>query len=189
MLGLLFFFGGLYLIVRGITSKPRYYHQRLGEQKKWIPESYEIAVNKYQFGCMPPEHLVDVACHALENGIEGPAIVEIAGMNNPARRDLEEIFPQLMNELGLVSKTMEQSGMIVARDIAEKIIDGETDPISGVGKLASIYNELKFKQELVGFFALNDEYQEVWINKDEFAKYLDNIKTEARVFLKTFDVK
>jgi len=85
--------------------------------ENWKPESYQVAIIKYHWGQLPVERLPDVACHALEKGFAGSAILQIAGLMRPTGREIEDLVPELIKELGLKSLNKEEGGKVWAEDL------------------------------------------------------------------------
>ena len=93
----------------------------------------------WRMGKLPPELVPDVACDALEGGMDNPLLRELAGLVRPTRRDLGTRFDDACRQLGVIPDTEEyvgaefkewlQTALPVAQMLARKILEGTIDPV------------------------------------------------------------
>src|SRR5579885_468900 len=120
-------------------------------------EKYQVAVAKYLIGDFPIEQLPGLACDALEDGIEGSATAQIAGLKNPGYFDVQGLLPNFFNELGVSALTKQEAGWFLAKNIAGKIVSGGIDPEMGAKELERIWIKLEYSLERLKNFSLADD--------------------------------
>jgi len=92
-------------------------------------------------GKLPPERVPDVACEALDEGVDNSLLRELAGLVNPTRRDLGTKFDDACRLLGIAPdaedgvaaefETWLQTEVPIAQAIAREILEGKIDPVEG----------------------------------------------------------
>lgn len=95
----------------------------------------------WRMGKLPPERIPEVACDALQEGMDNPLLRELAGLNGPTRREIGTKFDDACQQLGIVPDTENevetefkawlQTALPVARTLAQKILEGTIDPVQG----------------------------------------------------------
>jgi hypothetical protein len=86
----------------------------------------EVVVARWILGLVPSEELPDIAVHALEVGLDTPALRQLAGELRPIMRDAGPIFEKVLVELGTRLPTKSEAGLIVAREYATEITEGSS---------------------------------------------------------------
>jgi hypothetical protein len=121
-------------------------------------EKYQVAVAKYLIGDFPTERFPDLASEALEDGIDTPTIIEIAGLKQPSYFDIQEFIPKLLDELGIPPLTKHEAGLFLAKNIAGKIVSGELDPEKGAKELEQLWFKMEYSlREWLENFSLADD--------------------------------
>ncbi len=117
---------------------------------------------KWQFGLITPEMMPQIACEALEQGFDGKILRRLAGLNSPARRDIEGLLPAAFAEMGLTCITSKQeTGMFLAKHIAAQICSGKIDPYAGAKQIwRYISYAIDDSKELLIFVGLASEYED-----------------------------
>ncbi|MBM7169217.1 hypothetical protein JQK87_12460 [Streptomyces sp. G44] len=88
----------------------------------------EEAAWRCQVGWTPPEDLPMAAAEALAAGLDGPALVELAGMpRNADPRDIRDAFEQALSEVGVALPGHRQARRHALRALAVRCAAGETD--------------------------------------------------------------
>jgi hypothetical protein len=91
---------------------------------------------------LPPEDVPKLACDALEEGLDSPALRCLAGLQRPTSSDIGELFDDACSQLGIVpasagateerlSDEWIRNATQVAKRISNQILDGTLDPVEG----------------------------------------------------------
>jgi hypothetical protein len=80
---------------------------------------------------LPPEQVVALAVEALQDSCENLSVARLAGLRTPARPDIEEELPRILNALHLDRPTQAEALKIVVDEGARQIVAGAIDPIVG----------------------------------------------------------
>ncbi|MFJ7075494.1 hypothetical protein [Streptomyces sp. NPDC098781] len=87
------------------------------------------AAMKLALGEQPPEDLPMIAALALADGLESPALVELAGLSRrdpPA--DIRDLFTEALAELGLPMPRVEEAWIDRMLDAARAMLSGSLSP-------------------------------------------------------------
>lgn len=97
----------------------------------------QLTAAEWYLGTLNPEDLVTFACEALEKGYDGYSLRRLAGLSNPAKRDMDGLVDAALYELGLAVplskddaaswtlgavKTAAGSGDITAKNLIGKML-------------------------------------------------------------------
>ena len=95
----------------------------------------------WRTGKLPPERIPDVACDALQEGMDDPRLRYLAGLVNPTRRDIGTkfddacqslvIIPDVKDEVDAEFRYWLQTALPIAKAIAQQILDGTINPVEG----------------------------------------------------------
>ena len=91
---------------------------------------------------LPPEDVPNVACDALERGLDSPALRFLAGLQRPTSRDIGKAFDEACSQLGIAPATDEAvkqgkdsewiwNATQIARRVSTQILNGTLDPVEG----------------------------------------------------------
>lgn len=69
---------------------------------------WEVLQARWILGGIEPQEFVDLATYALQQGFEGPALQQIAGLSSPTLRDLGKLPERVFARIGL--KSIDQDG-------------------------------------------------------------------------------
>ena len=69
---------------------------------------WEVLQARWILGGIEPQEFVDLAIYALQQGFDGPALQQIAGLSNPTSRDLGNLPDRAFADMGL--KPIDQDG-------------------------------------------------------------------------------
>ena len=128
---------------------------------------------------LPSEELPKIACDALENGLDSPALRYLAGLERPTSRELGHAFDDACSQLGIVpafTSTVEEGlsdtwiwqATQIAKRISAQILDGSLNPVEGWLRLPYRDGELG---PLSVFFEFADRSSNVRFD-DEFRSQL-----------------
>lgn len=113
-------------------------------------------------GCTTAEKMPDVAIEAIEAGLDSKHLVEIAGLNKPAWRDLEPLWKAMLAELKLSPLSEIQATHIVvlpeAQAIARQFQSEALDVFSTLVALESLNFKYGHRRFLEHFCVLHDTW-------------------------------
>jgi hypothetical protein len=92
---------------------------------------FEAVYPLYLLHFCPPEELPWVAVNELLAGRGGDAVAQLAGMDRPTSRDVEEILDSALQELGIERLTPREAWTRRVGGYLDDIVAGSVDP--GVG--------------------------------------------------------
>jgi hypothetical protein len=93
-----------------------------------------------------------VGLEALEQGIESPAIIELASADTGAGPDLHRLFEKVLAELGRSRLTKAEAGRIIAREYAGGICKGAISPVDGARAIWRVSLECEGLSGELGIF-------------------------------------
>jgi hypothetical protein len=93
----------------------------------------------WRMGKLRPERIPDVACDALQDGMDNSLLRELAGLKMPTRRDIGTKFDDACSQLGIIPdseadvtaefKAWLQTAVPVAHVLAREVLEGTIDPV------------------------------------------------------------
>jgi hypothetical protein len=75
--------------------------------------------------------LVDLACAALERGVDSPSLLELAGLPHGLVREAADLFRAALSELGIEPPDEDEALWHLVRWTARQIVAGAVSPIEG----------------------------------------------------------
>ena len=142
-------------VARYLLNPVRVREQRM---KKVASMTLELAEAEWRLARFPPEYLPDVACAALEAGLDSESLCVLAGLVRPTGQDAGPVFEQALEELGRPPVAREQAIRLVATHWVRSIVAGAVRPIEGAGELALFY-PCKELPELDAFWLLAEQWE------------------------------
>jgi hypothetical protein len=122
----------------------------------------ELAQALWILECFLPEDWPGVACDALEQGHDGPALRRLAGLAQPTHFDIRDLVPQALVEAGQQPITAKAAGIRYAHCVSREIVAGQIEPAAGAAKLARMHNRVMeipgAARIFTGFYILNERY-------------------------------
>jgi len=92
----------------------------------------------WRMGQLRPEDVPNIACDALERGLDSPALRYLAGLQRPTSREIGKTFDEACSQLGIApaaDEAVEQkriwNATQIARRISAQILNGTLDPVEG----------------------------------------------------------
>lgn len=128
-----------------------------------------------------PEELPNLACDALEAGLDGPWIRRLASLINPSGWETDQILPKFMAETGLCQLTRAEASLRVARDLATRILSQDLDPLSFAGDFLRLWIDADYMDVLQKAGCLDDRIaiaDALGQTEDELRDYARNVLTE-----------
>ncbi len=127
----------------------------------------------------------DFAVWALENGRDGPALRELAGLNSATRSNEEKLIERAFRELDVQPMTREEAAKLLILTVCKQIVSGRISPHEGA---ARIVYKLSFStnkpQDFLHWDGLVGEWEVVPKKRNYFEKQFiaaarDNIAKAA----------
>jgi len=156
----------------------------------------ELIYALYKFKKLFPENLPDIAIELIKKGYENEYLIQIAGLTNPTRGQLEDLVEKGLNQFVDMNSDLIKLALI----IAEGIIEDEIKPYDGASIIGEISEQLDRKEELWNFkchIIQYDDYEddkgvrnlgydpkniEIWQNE-----ILVDIKNDAKKLIENFN--
>ena len=132
---------------------------------------------QYVAEVLSPKELPMLAAHALADGLDSPALRELAGL--PRRGDeseIRELFVQTLHELGIPLPDEETAGRRLLVSLAFGLADGELSPQDVAGRLSMTVAART--EEETRFLSVAAEYSE-WLGPDQLPGWEDELRTAA----------
>ena len=128
----------------------------------------QTAYARWLLALEPPEWIPTLACKLLENGIETPSVVEVAGLHKPTNRDAAEIIERMFSELGLKPLSKREAAVMYARQIAFEVVREAIAPYVGASLLCEIWRiSPDIESSLSDFVYLADIYHDPGESQDQ----------------------
>jgi hypothetical protein len=95
------------------------------------PLNLELAAARVSLGVMVREELPAVALQALEDGHDSTSLRLLAGLCAAEMDEALPLFQRALSEIGMPLPPKDSAVMSLSRDMARKIVNGETAPYNG----------------------------------------------------------
>ncbi|MEU6645027.1 hypothetical protein ABZ863_21030 [Saccharomonospora sp. NPDC046836] len=142
------------------------------------------AAIKFAADLVSPEDLPDIAAAALVDGLDSPALRELAGLPRHEVREVRDLFAEALRELN-IPIPLPDDRVPLARLIASQIVTGKVSPIEGARAIwwrCCSYMERSAEWEAWSFFVgAASEWDDYPPARDELATL---IKKEAALQLR-----
>ncbi len=123
----------------------------------------KTAIALWALGRIPSEQLPIIAYQWLEAGWDSPTLRILAGERNSIMSEVGPMFEAVLEELGFVVPALDNVVAYLARESAQKIVDGTVSPYDGaceIEQLAFEYSEAEDGSIASEFAFLTLEYEE-----------------------------
>jgi hypothetical protein len=108
-----------------------------------------LANARYSLGMTAVGDCVRLACNLIVAGVDGPAVVELAGESpNLTRLDGTPLVGAMFEELGLPRVAEETAAWIFAQDIAARMLSAELSLAAGGGEFWALCSGEDFSADL-----------------------------------------
>ncbi|MFD9389591.1 hypothetical protein ACFWBB_02265 [Streptomyces sp. NPDC060000] len=141
---------------------------------------------QYVAETLPPEELPMLAAHALADGLDSPALRELAGL--PRRSDpveIRELYVLALGELGIPLPDEETAGRCLLVSLAFGLAKGELSPKDVADRL-SMTVAARTREE-TRFLSAAADYSE-WIGPDELLGWENDLTTAAHALAAATDL-
>ena len=78
------------------------------------PKQMQLAVAKWVLGLLTSEELPKIAMDALQNGLDTPALRQLAGELRPIMADVGPLFKKVLVQLGTNLPSRREAGLIAS---------------------------------------------------------------------------
>lgn len=106
---------------------------------------------------IPTEQLPTKAQQALEAGFDGPRTVRMAILDSKSYWEIEQVLPEMLNELGMTSLSPKEAAMRLATLHAKHLLETREDPISSLSRFHRLMQAGDYPDELQELGWLGDE--------------------------------
>jgi hypothetical protein len=89
----------------------------------------------WALGRLPSEELPRIAAEWLADGIDTPAIRELAGISSPEMPDVGPLFSKALSSTHLRELTRDEALRTIAQQYAQEIVEGKVTPHEGARKV------------------------------------------------------
>lgn len=113
----------------------------------------------WQSGHLYAEQCPPLAVELLMGGADSPSLRELAGMDRPARAQLEPLMDRVLAELGAPRLDPGVAWRITARWIAARALRGTIAPYDAAHSLYTMCSDNDWPPELQAFLGLADEWE------------------------------
>jgi hypothetical protein len=143
--------------------------------------SLDRAIAYWSFGWFPSDRLPTLAVEALAQGIESPAMIELAAGQSTADERHHRLFERVLSELGRSRPTKAEAGRFIAREIAEQICQGKVSPVDGAEAIWRVSLECEDLSAELGVFGGRVSEYEGWPHGRE--RIAETIVADAKELL------
>ncbi|MGY3803752.1 hypothetical protein ACWNT8_06820 [Pigmentibacter ruber] len=109
--------------------------------------------------------ILEIACEAVINGENHPAILELASLCNPDIPEIDDVLIKYYNEFH-IPKNLAMRYLVL--DIINKVIDKQISPYEGTYEICQYYYENEYPGELINFWRLKYAYIEAITEEEKF---------------------
>lgn len=128
---------------------------------------------------------IDRAVELMLDGYQLEELDILAGLDNTESREAELYFAKAIEKLGLqIEKDEEKLLTWFAKDIAQKVVNGEMSPLKGQEILTKIYYELDYFPDYSNIVYADDYWYVELCNGAKPEGYEDYVLNEFKEFLK-----
>ena len=118
----------------------------------------DVAQALFSVGQLPGEELPSLAVNLLQEGVDTPTLRELAGLNAPTLKDAGPLFERLLSELDRQPMTQDDAALIVAKDLATRVLNGTLSPEQAARRGSLLSMSFDYHPLLTPFLADDDDY-------------------------------
>ncbi|WSB49182.1 hypothetical protein OHA00_18480 [Streptomyces cellulosae] len=141
---------------------------------------------QYVAEVLPPEELPMLAAHALVDGLDSPALRELAGLQRSSdETEIRELYVQTLHELGVPLPDEEAAGRWLLVSLAVGLAKAELSPKDVVDRLSMMVAART--PEETQFLSIAADYSE-WMGADELLEWENGLRTAAHSLTASTDL-
>lgn len=135
-------------------------------------------------GRLRGEELPAIVTDLLAQGLDTPALRELAGLSSPPLGEARPIFERAMRELGRAPPTPRTAYERLLSSVLERVASGRSAPRAGAEEICQLARYLRGEGKLAVFTGFASE----WDDHPEMRQEIEaEMRAEARVALQRFD--
>jgi len=116
------------------------------------------AISQFTLGKLSYSDLPDVACDALELGLDGPAIRRLASLQKPSYFGVGDLFEKALQEMGIEQWSKRDAAVFLAKEIGRDVLAGKKEPLAGADEIWELCVAADYPKELAIFGGLDQEF-------------------------------
>jgi epoxide hydrolase 4 len=121
----------------------------------------------------PAERAPDFAVWALQNGHDGPALRELAGLRSATRSNEGPLVERALLELGIQPMTMQEAAKVLILSGFEQIVSGQIPPGPGAARIVyNLAHSAGQSREFLRLVGLVSEWEDQPDKRDYFEKQI-----------------
>jgi len=129
-------------------------------------------VAEWYLGLYPPEKMPLLAVWALEQGFDGKALRELAGLTTATCSNERGLIESALCELGKEPLDLSGAGRLLAILLCQEIVSGNTGPYEGAARIWSIYDRCGRPQSLIPFVGFASEWEDDLDHREHYNKLI-----------------
>ena len=119
----------------------------------------DLVAAEWSAGMFAPEKAPQLAVWALEQGFDGKALRELAGLSTATLTGERALIEAALRELGKEPLKVEDAARILTNQTCQQIISGTTTPYAGASRLWTIYGQCGRPRSLLPFLGFASELE------------------------------
>ena len=147
-----------------------------------VPFDREQVEARLALNLIASSDMPQMACDALEAGLDGKAIRRLAVLEKPTYFEVAEILPRVMQELEMRQIPTGEAALRVARQIAKDILSGGDDPLLHIRDFEFLWIRSGYPPEIC---ALGTMYDDVYVAQSTGSSD-DEIRSRVKSLLQNF---
>jgi len=120
----------------------------------------ELLSARLVVGSVTTDALPETAAQALAAGLDSPSLRILAASSPRLEPDVLRDFKKALHELGIPFPSAAQAGLLLAREIAERILTGSIRPYEGAKAIWQIHNSQPKLKSLIPFIGVASEWED-----------------------------
>lgn len=133
---------------------------------------HQVALEWYH-NDFPAERMPNFAVWALQNGQDGPALRELAGLQSATRSNEGKLVERALLELGIQPITPQEASKLLILSVFDQIVSGQIPPGPGAARIAyNLSYSAGERQELLRLVGLVSEWEDLPDKRDYFEKQI-----------------
>jgi hypothetical protein len=121
----------------------------------------------FVYGFDPGVDVPMEAAHALVRGLDAPALVDLAGLNQAERLEIRDLIPLVAEQLGFAVEPLKEVVDRRVREIAAAYLAGEREFIDALSAILALFWD--YKDEGVGYCCCDAMlYLQLWLDVREY---------------------
>jgi len=127
-----------------------------------LGESLRLVAAKDLLGFIGAEVIVFEAANVLSEGVDRHSIRQLTGTDSAESDEVRTLFHEVLRELGIETPSPHEAAILVATEVASRIVGGATSPYDGAKAIWNIVGRLPLEDlsELDTFVYAAGEWEE-----------------------------